>query len=252
MWKYYILLHVIYIKSVLFSQIKADLYTVIINKTISVSSWFCWYKETVEVIATHSRTHSHTRACAYTHTHISSNIANLTASWYFIKIKYSEPNISAAASVSPLAFAVLLLAVIKQCCIAAGAPFWIGGELPVFVVRHHASNRDACTVMVRDEYMYRATPNIYIYIYIYIYMYVYKQNSCDIIHVSVYPNVKHITYKQEPTKTKIVINCLFAEQAVFTSEHLRSGPFIRIRLFLLPNIPSLHWTTGIKPHVTEL
>ncbi len=34
--KYYILLHVIYIKSVLFSQIKADIYTVIINKTISV------------------------------------------------------------------------------------------------------------------------------------------------------------------------------------------------------------------------
>ncbi len=33
---------------------------------------------------------------------------------------------------SPLAFAVLLLAVIKQRCIAAGAPFWIGGELPVF------------------------------------------------------------------------------------------------------------------------
>ncbi len=33
------------------TQIKADLYPVIINKTISVSSWFCWYKETVEVIA---------------------------------------------------------------------------------------------------------------------------------------------------------------------------------------------------------
>ncbi len=104
---------------------------------------------------------------ARTRTHISSSIANLTASWYFIKIKYSEPNISAAASVSPLAFAVLLLAVIKQRCIAAGAPFWIGGELPVFVVRHHTLNRDACTVTVRDEYMYRATPNIYIYIYIY-------------------------------------------------------------------------------------
>ncbi len=95
---------------------------------------------------------------AHTHTHISSNIVNLTASWYFIKIKYSEPNISAPASVSPLAFAVLLLAVIKQCCIAAGAPFWIGGELPVFVVRPHAPNRDACTVTVRYEYMYRATP----------------------------------------------------------------------------------------------
>ncbi len=87
------------------------------------------------------------------------SIANLTASWYFIKIKYSEPNISAASSVSPLSFAVLLLAVIKQRCIAAGTPFWIGGELPVFIVRHHAPNRDACTVTVRDEYMYRATPS---------------------------------------------------------------------------------------------
>ncbi len=38
-----------------------------------------------------------------------------------------------------------LLAFIKQRCIAAGAPFWIGGELPVFVVRSHATNRDACT-----------------------------------------------------------------------------------------------------------
>ncbi len=104
----------------------------------------------------HIPAHAHTLA----HTHISSSIANLTASWYFIKIKYSEPNISAPASVSPLAFAVLLLAVIKQRCIAAGAPFWIGGELPVFVVRHHAPNRDACTVTVRYEYMYRATPNI--------------------------------------------------------------------------------------------
>ncbi len=109
----------------------------------------------------HTRTHTHSHTHTHTHTHISSSIANLTASWYFIKIKYSEPNISAAASVSPLAFAVLLLAVIKQLCIAAGAPFWIGGELPVFVVGHHAPNRDACTMMVRDEYIYRATPNIY-------------------------------------------------------------------------------------------
>ncbi len=61
-----------------------------------------------------------------------------------------------------MAFAVLLLAVIKQRCIVAGAPFWIGGELPVFVVRPHAPNRDACSVTARYEYMYRATPNIYI------------------------------------------------------------------------------------------
>ncbi len=66
------------------------------------------------------------------------------------------------------AFAVLLLAVIKQHCIAAGAPFWIGGELPVFIVRLHALNRDACTVMVQYEYMYRATPNIHACIYLFI------------------------------------------------------------------------------------
>ncbi len=78
----------------------------------------------------HTHTHTHTRARAHTHkhkhTHISSSIANLTASWYFIKIKYSEPNISAASSVSPLAFTVLLLAVIKQRCIAAAPPSGLG------------------------------------------------------------------------------------------------------------------------------
>ncbi len=62
-----------------------------------------------------------------------------------------------------MAFAVLLLTVIKQRCITAGAPFWIGGELPVFIVRSHALNRDVRTVTVRDEYMYRATPSYYSY-----------------------------------------------------------------------------------------
>ncbi len=60
------------------------------------------------------------------------------------------------------AFAVLLLAVIKQRCIDAGAPFWIGGELPVFVVRPHAPNREVRIVTVRYEYMYRATPRGYV------------------------------------------------------------------------------------------
>ncbi len=40
------------------------------------------------------------------------------------------------------AFAVVLLAVFKQRCITASAPFWIGGVLPVFVVRPHAPNRE--------------------------------------------------------------------------------------------------------------
>ncbi len=70
------------------------------------------------------------------------------------------------------AFAVLLLAVIKQRCIAADAPFWIGGELPVFVVRPHAPNREARTVTVQYEYMYRATPYIYIYMYINTYIFI--------------------------------------------------------------------------------
>ncbi|KAL0161753.1 hypothetical protein M9458_045478, partial [Cirrhinus mrigala] len=48
-----------------------------------------------------------------------------------------------------LAFAVLLSAVIKQRCITAGAPFWIEGEMPVFVVRPHDPNRDARTLTVR-------------------------------------------------------------------------------------------------------
>ncbi len=83
----------------------------------------------------------HTLAHTRARTYISSSIANLTASWYFIKIKYSEPNISTPAAASPSGLG--------------------GGELPVFVVRHHAPNRDACTVTVRDEYMYRATPSEY-------------------------------------------------------------------------------------------
>ncbi len=167
------------------------------------------------------------RRSVHTHTHTNTQKSTRTSvpalltwqhSWYFIKIKYIEPNISAPASVSPLerdwstkpiiyiinnslafryitlqiwkysgifgfvlhchvawqsafristlfssvrlmAFAVLLLAVIKQRCITAGAPFWIGGELPVFAVRPHTPNRDACTVTVRYKYMYRATPN---------------------------------------------------------------------------------------------
>ncbi len=82
------------------------------------------------------------------------------------------------SSVQLTAFAVLLLAVavIKQRYITAGAPFWIGSELPVFVVRPHAPNREVRTVTFWNKYMYRATPYIYIYImciYIYIYMCIY-------------------------------------------------------------------------------
>ncbi len=47
-----------------------------------------------------------------------------------------------------------------RCC---GAPFWIEGELPVFVVRPHAPNRDACTVTARYEYIDRATPKKQMY-----------------------------------------------------------------------------------------
>ncbi len=65
------------------------------------------------------------------------------------------------SSVQLTAFAILLLTVIKQCCINASAPFWIGGGggclyLPV---RYHAPNRDARTVPVQYEYIHHATPN---------------------------------------------------------------------------------------------
>ncbi len=61
----------------------------------------------------HSRTHTSTRA--HTHTSVPA-LLTWQNSWYFIKIKYSEPNISEAASVSPLAFAVLLLATALHYC----------------------------------------------------------------------------------------------------------------------------------------
>ncbi len=65
-------------------------------------------------------------------------------------------------------FVVLLQAVALLRCIVASAPFLIGGELPVFIVRSHTPNRDAHTVTARYEYMYRSTPSIYIYICIYV------------------------------------------------------------------------------------
>ncbi len=43
-------------------------------------------------------THTHT----HTHTHTVPALLTWQHSWYFIKIKYNEPNISAPASVSPL------------------------------------------------------------------------------------------------------------------------------------------------------
>ncbi len=42
-----------------------------------------------------------------------------------------------------------------------GRPLLDWGDLPVFFVRPHAPNREVCTVTVRYEYMYRATPNSY-------------------------------------------------------------------------------------------
>ncbi len=63
--------------------------------------------------------------------------------------------------VSLTAFAVLLLAVIKQCCITASAPFWIGGEFPVFAVRPHAPNREVRDGSVR---IHTVPPLIYMYI----------------------------------------------------------------------------------------
>ncbi len=58
-------------------------------------------------------------------------------------------------------------------------------ELPVFIVRPHALNREVRTVTVWYEYMYRATQNIlkykYLSIYIYIYIYIDRETTykCD-------------------------------------------------------------------------
>ncbi len=61
----------------------------------SVLSWFCWYKETVEVIAL-AHTHTHTQNISVT------VLLTLQRSQYFIKIENSEPNINVSTSVSPL------------------------------------------------------------------------------------------------------------------------------------------------------
>ncbi len=74
----------------------------------------------------------------------------------------SERRVQSDTQLTPFTVLLQALAVIKQRCITAGTPFWIGGELPVFVVRPHAPNREVRTLTVRYEYMYRATPSVYI------------------------------------------------------------------------------------------
>ncbi len=59
-----------------------------------------------------------------------------------------------------------LLAVIKQHCIAAGRTLLDWGELPVFVLRPHATEP-------RCPY-HKGSVRIHVYIYIYIYIYIYK------------------------------------------------------------------------------
>ncbi len=115
---------------------------------------------------------------------------NLNKSFWWTNLKWTNilkeskfPSLMVTVSSAQLtAFAVLLLAVIKQRCITAGAPFWIGGELPVFVVRPRAPNREVRTVTIRYKLMYRATPNIYIYIYIYFFFMYYSNVAGHRIH----------------------------------------------------------------------
>ncbi len=188
----------------------------------------------------HARTHARTHAHTHTHTHTQvPALLTWQHSWYFIKIKYSEANISVRVSVSPLerdwstkptiyiinnsfafryvtsqiwkyygifgfvpnergrilehkapfhkqlsAQAFKVYSLVSLCerrvqnqhmvtvwglCFQVrnswhslffcwrnqtalqycGRPFWIGGELPVFVVRPHAPNRDVRTVTVQ-------------------------------------------------------------------------------------------------------
>ncbi len=94
-------------------------------------------------------------------------------SWVCKPLKYTPLSVSESAhghclgalfsSAQLMAFAVFLLAVIKQRCITAGAPFWIGGELPLFVVRPHVPKQDVRTVTVRYEYMYHSTPTYHVW-----------------------------------------------------------------------------------------
>ncbi len=108
------------------------------------------------------RTHTHTTPHTHTHTNTTHQFHALLTwqnSWYFIEIKYSDPN-SAPRLCVILGIRCSSAGGYQHVhCIAAGAPFWIGGELPVFVVRPHAPNWDVRNVMVRYEYMYRATPS---------------------------------------------------------------------------------------------
>ncbi len=163
------------------------------------------------------------------------------------------------SSVQLTALAVLLLAVIKQRCITAGAPFWIGGELPVFVVRSHAPNRDARTVMDWYEYMYCATPNIYsIYIYIYIYIYIfcmyvyiyiyiytyihththththiyiYILYVCVYIYIYIYIHTYIHTHTHTHTHTHIYIYCIYMCVCVTLDHKTRhKGQFIEIEI----------------------
>ncbi len=88
-----------------------------------------------------------------------------------------KPHMVTVSSAQLTAFAVLLLAlaVIKQRCITAGAPFWIG-----FFIRPHAPNRGPYATVLY-EYMYRATPNIYTHS-------LYTKLSWDFIRLRVYYN----------------------------------------------------------------
>ncbi len=111
----------------------------------------------------HTHTHTHTHMRTHTHTkHISSSIANLTEQLVLYQnkiqwVKHQRGRLCVTVGIRCSSAGGYQTAL--HCC---GAPFWIGGELPVFVVKPHAPNRDACTVTVRYEYMYRATPNRWI------------------------------------------------------------------------------------------
>ncbi len=126
-------------------------------------SWFCWYKETVEVIAV-----SHTRACTHTLAHAHAHTLAHTH-----QFQHCYPDSQLVLYQNKIQWAKhqrgrLCVTFGIRCSSAGGYQTalhccGIGGELPVFVVRHHAPNREVRTVTVRYEYMYRATPNIYIY-----------------------------------------------------------------------------------------
>ncbi len=120
-----------------------------------------------------------------------------------------------------------------------GRPLLDWGELPVFVVRPRAPNRDALTVTVRYEYMYRATPSALwlewkfshlpiVLEKIWVHCYAYRFSCLSLIFVSLFNTFPppRILSEFHPGRCRWTINQFFRtvpqsrESGHFRSEHL--------------------------------